>query len=210
MAAGEGSRDDAATPRRGRGAGGVGRRSAFGDLPRGGTGGEGSARAVRPCGRWPAASRERRPEPPGRPGDRYAGRAPDPVRAPPWRPPALAARLEERRPVAAVAQRLRLVDAPPRLRARPAVVLPGPRPRHLQHLHRNLLVRLPGVQRVQDLQKLPVFRPRSRRLRGGGRRPIARHRSSMRVVTAVSGRLKPRLAMIPSPGPNARPDGTMI
>ena len=46
--------------------------------------------------------------------------------------------------------------------------------------------------------------------RGGGRRPDTRHRSSIRATTASSGRGRPSFAMIPSPGPKARPDGTRI
>ncbi|MCY4004183.1 MAG: nucleotidyl transferase AbiEii/AbiGii toxin family protein [Rhodospirillales bacterium] len=46
--------------------------------------------------------------------------------------------------------------------------------------------------------------------RGGGGRPVTRHRSPIRATTASSGSGSSSLAMIPSPGPNARPDGTRI
>ena len=48
------------------------------------------------------------------------------------------------------------------------------------------------------------------RVRGGGGRPETRHRSTIRPTGASRGRPSPSFATIPSPGPNVRPDGTMI
>ena len=63
---------------------------------------------------------------------------------------------------------------------------------------------------VQHRDQRAILPSRTRRVGGGGGRPETRHRSAIRPTGASSGRFSPSFATIPSPGPNARPDGTRI
>ena len=112
---------------------------------------------------------------------------------------------------AALCKRPGLRDPAPDLRAHPAFGTPlRGDPCLAPDAFGHPAMRLLRPEPVQHRDQRAIRSSLKGRVRGGGGRPATRHRSTIRPTGASSGRLSPRFATIPSPGPNTRPDGTRI